>query len=87
MKTKLLRKIRRAGSMQIRIYSVTRENGMTVGMAIGANDSLYCGLFEMGDTENEVINKAIRIYYETHIDKIRADFKKYSRVSKNDIKQ
>ena len=87
MKTKLLRKIRRAGSMQIRIYSVTRENGITVGMVIGANSSLYCGLFKMGDTENEVINKAIRIYYETHIDKIRADFKKYSRVSKNDIKQ
>ena len=83
MKTKLLRKIRRAGSMQIRIYSVTRENGMTVGMAIGANSSLYCGLFTMGDTENEVINKAIRIYYETHIDKIRADFKKYSRNLKN----
>ncbi len=37
MKTNLLRKIRRAGSMQIRIHSVTRENGITVGMVIGAN--------------------------------------------------
>ena len=83
MKTKLLRKIRRAGSMQIRIHSVTRENGITVGMVIGAKSFLYCGLFKMGDTEKEVINKAIRIYYETHIDEIRADFKKYSRNFKN----
>lgn len=82
MKTKLLRKIRRLGANQVTIYSITSSDGLNTGMSYGYNDDIFSGLFRLGDTEQDVINKAIRIYYDINIDTIRNKYKKYSVKSK-----
>lgn len=78
MKVKLLKKIRQRGRDMVKIYSVTKTGGTVTGMHYGYNDEEYSGLFEFGDTENDVKNKACGIYLKNNIDAIR---KKYSRYS------
>ena len=71
MKAKLLKKLRRRGRNQIHIYSVTTTDGTTTGMSIGYSEDKYSGLFEFGDTEKEVYEKAERIYIEDYLQNIK----------------
>ena len=45
MKVRLLKKLRRRGQNQVRIYSVTKSNGTVTGMRYGYNDDKYSNLF------------------------------------------
>lgn len=78
MKTKLLKKLRARGYYKIDVYSITKTFGSITGMRYGHNGD-YGGLFEYGDTEEDVRKKASRRYLELNIDWIRKRYKKYSR--------
>lgn len=78
MKTKLLKKIRKIGKSQINIYSFTKKDDINIGMSFGCDSDLYCNLFEIGDTEDDINNKAIRVYYDNNKDCIREKYTKYS---------
>jgi hypothetical protein len=67
MKVELLKRLRRIGRNKVTVYSVTKTNGITTGMIIGFNESCYRGLFELGDTEKDIKEKAAGIYIENYI--------------------
>lgn len=67
MKVKLLRKLRKEGRNQIHVYSVTRSRNILTGMSYGFNEDKYRGLFNLGDTEEEVLEKATKIYINDYI--------------------
>lgn len=84
MKAKLLKKLRKEGRCQITILSVTTTtttwHGEDVtGMSYSYNDDDYRGLFCIGDTADEVREKAMKIYFQKNMDSIREKYKKYSR--------
>ncbi len=79
MKAKLLKELRYIGREQVHILSITRENGISVGMSYSFNDECYSDLFYMGDTEDDVKERAMKIYFENHINNIREKYKKYTR--------
>lgn len=76
MKTKLLKKLRNRGRNIITIYSITTRGGLTTGMSYGCPSDDYRDLFSLGDTKEEVIEKAMRIYIEKEIKRLRLK-KKY----------
>jgi len=78
MKTKLLRKLRNRGRNKITINSITTVGNTTTGMKYSYNENEYSGLFDYGDTEQDVKEKACRRYLETNIEQIRKQYKKYS---------
>ena len=71
MKVKLLKKLRRRGKDQVHIHSVTKQNGIVIGMKIGYSDDIYSDLFGFGDTKEEVLKKAETIYIEKYISDTR----------------
>lgn len=83
MKAKLLKKLREIGRDQITVHSVTRtttwRGEYVSGMSYGYNDDAYKGLFDFGDSEEDVRNKAMKIYFERNMEWIRSKYKKYSR--------
>lgn len=83
MKAKLLKKLRTTGRNQIDIYSVTKtttwRGEYITGMSYCYHNDDYSGLFELGDTEEDVRNKAMKIYFKKNIDYIREKYKKYSK--------
>ena len=83
MKTKLLKKLRAQGRCQISIHSVTTtttwRGELVTGMSYGYSNNAYRGLFALGDTEEEVRDKAMRIYMRENIEHFREKYKKYSR--------
>jgi len=82
MKARLLKKLRSIGRDMVAIYSVTKTNGVVTGMRIGYDDSIYSGLFEFGDTEVTVKEKACKIYLKNNIEQIRKRYKKFTRKNK-----
>lgn len=70
MKAKLLIKLRNLGREKINITSITKTNGVVTGMSYGYDYDEYKGLFELGDTEEDVKEKAARIYIKTNINEI-----------------
>jgi len=77
MKIKLLKRIRRIGASQITIVSVTTDSdGDTVGMCYAYSDKSYKRLFRLGDTEEDVERKAIKVYYKKHRDYYIKKYKK-----------
>ena len=82
MKTKLLRKIRKIGSSQIEVYSISYEDGVSVGMSVGMNNPIYSDLFRIGDTEEDIKKKSIKIYWREHKYQIKKEYYKYSRKNK-----
>lgn len=50
------------------------------------NDA-YKGLFTFGDTEDEVRDRAMKIYFKNNMDFIRVKYKKYSRRYKTKRKE
>lgn len=83
MKSKLLKKLRAEGRCQINIYSVTRtttwRGEYVTGMSYGYDDSDYKGLFDFGDSEDDVRDKAMKIYFRKNMEYIRHKYRKYSR--------
>ena len=67
MNIKLLKQLRRTGRDKIRVYSITANNGCIVGMGYSYDDDTYRGLFSIGDTIDDVKNKAARIYIENYL--------------------
>lgn len=71
MKTKLLKRLRREGRDMIHIHSVTTttswRGSIVTGMSYGYSSPEYAGLFSFGDTEEDVLNKAMRIYMEKEV--------------------
>lgn len=83
MKTKLLKMLRAQGRCQISIHSVTKtiswRGELITGMSYGYSNDAYRNLFTLGDTEEEVRDKAMRIYMRQNIEHFREKHKKYSR--------
>lgn len=83
MKAKLLKKLRAEGRCQIAILSVTTattwRGEIVTGMSYSYNNDDYRGLFCIGDTADEVRDKAMKIYFQKNMDGIREKYKKYSR--------
>lgn len=67
MKTKLLRKLKQEGRSQINIISVTKTDGIVTGMKIGYDEDEYKGIFNFGNTEEDVYRKAERIYINKYL--------------------
>lgn len=78
MKVKLLKRLRREANSQITFYSVRTSDGTVTGMRYGMNDERYSGLFSFGDTKEQVIAKAAKIFFEINMPSIREKYKKYS---------
>ena len=89
MKVKLLKKLRDIGRSQVNIYSVTRtttwRGECITGMSYGYNNDAYKGLFDFGDTEDKVRDKAMKIYFRENMEYIRNKYRKYSRKYKKRI--
>ena len=81
MKVKLLKRLRRIGRDQIQILSVTTTGGCTTGMSYSHPGEGYRELFSFGDTKEEVIERACKIYMNLNMSDIRKKYKKYSRKS------
>ena len=79
MKVKLLKILRKIGRNKIIIYSLTTTNGTVTGMKIGYDEDEYRGLFSFGDTEQDVKEKACKIYLQTNIEAIRKKYVKHSK--------
>ena len=79
MKVKLLKILRKIGRNKIKIYSFTTTNGTVTGMKIGYDEDEYRGLFSFGDTEQDVKEKACKIFLENNIESIRKKYVKYSK--------
>ena len=79
MKARLLKKLRSEGRSMVNVYSVTQTDGVVTGMKYGYNESIYSKLFNFGDTELDLKNKAARIYITSNIDYIRKKYSKYSK--------
>lgn len=71
MKTKLLRKLRNEGRNMINVYSITTTRGVVTGMSYGYSSPDYRDLFFLGDTEEDVREKAMRIYMEKEVKRRR----------------
>lgn len=81
MKVRLLKRLRKIGRGKVNIHSITTTNGVITGMQVGYDKDEYKGLFELGDTEMDVKEKASKIYLETNIHTIRKKYAKYSRIT------
>lgn len=85
MKVKLLKKLRDEGRDKVHISSTTTEQlrfsdeWITVGMTYSFNEPEYSDLFFLGDTEEDVKERAMSIFFEKNMDYIREKYKKYTR--------
>ena len=80
MKTKLLRKLREKGRNQITVYSITKTNGYPTGMSYGSPAvEGYYELFSSGDTEDDVKEKAFKVWFNQNKERIREKYRKYRR--------
>lgn len=54
------------------IYSVTTCRGVVTGMSYSIKSPEFKGIFSLGDTEDDVRDKAMRIYIAREIERRRA---------------
>jgi len=80
MKTKLLIKLCQIGRNKIDVVSVTTTNGVVTGMSLSFNEKEYRHIWEFGDTELDVKEKASKIYLQTNIENIRKKYAKYRKI-------
>jgi hypothetical protein len=78
MKIKLLKRLRDTGRASIIIYSVTRTNDIVTGMQYGCDDEGYSNIFSIGDTEEDMKDKACKVWLSKNIEWVRKKYKKYS---------
>ena len=83
MKVKLLKKLRSIARNRITIYSVTTEESWrgryVTGMTIGYSKPQYAHIFSFGMTEEDVKKEAEKIFFETEMEWVRKEYKKYTR--------
>ena len=83
MKTKLLKKLRDIGRNRVSIHSVTRtttwRGEFVSGMSIGYSLPQYAHIWDFGMTEEDVHKKAMKIFFDTEMDWVRKEYKKYTR--------
>lgn len=79
MKVKLLKRLRYIGRDMLSIHSITTSGGYVTGMGYYYSGKEYSDLFDFGDTEADVKEKACKIYLQTNIEAIRKKYKKYSK--------
>ena len=83
MKVKLLKKLRREARSRVTIYSVTTEESWrgkyVTGMSIGYSLPQYAHIFSFDMTEEDVMKKAEKIFFETEMGWVREKYKKYTR--------
>lgn len=85
MKAKLLKKLREEGRNKIHILSTTTEKRrfsdewINVGMRYSFDEPEYSDLFFFGNTEEDVKDRAMRIFFEKNMDSIREKYKKHTR--------
>jgi len=70
MKVKLLKRLRDIGRGMVNVHSITKENGISIGMKYGFDYDEYKGLFKLGDTEDDIKEKAARVYINSNINEI-----------------
>lgn len=89
MKTKLLKKLRNIGRNRVTIHSVTRTTNwrgeFVSGMSIGYNLPQYAHIWDIGMTEEDVYKKAMKIFFDTEMDRVRDEYKKRSRKYKHKL--
>ncbi len=78
MKVKLLKRLRSQSRDEVHINSVTTSGGTVTGMSIGYDDNCYEGIFDFGNTEEDVMRKVFHIFFSNRAEKIREKYKKYS---------
>lgn len=75
MKTKLFKRLRREGRNMVHIYSVTITSNwrgsVVTGMSYSYKSDEYAHLFNFGDTEDDVRDKAARIFMEKEVLRLR----------------
>ena len=92
MKVKLLKKLREEGRNKVHILSTTAEKRsfsdewINVGMRYSFDEPEYSDLFFIGDTEEDVKDRAMRIFFKTNMASIRGAYKKYTRKYKSNKK-
>ena len=84
MKTKLLKKLRHTVRNVIDIISVTTTSSAfseeyISGMSYSYTGKEYRDLFSIGNTENEVRQKACHIWFLNNIEQIKKKYRKYTR--------
>lgn len=75
MKVKLLRKLRRKARNQISIHSITKEGSLITDMSIGYDNAKYANIFNLFDTEEDVMRTVEHIYIEDYILKRKVKLK------------
>lgn len=76
MKTKLLRRLRREGRCQIRVYSVRKDmDGTVVGIRYGYNSDEYAHLWHFAMTSDELKSEAMKIYILRRIAELKGNEK------------
>jgi len=78
MKVALLKRLRSIGRNMVNIHSITITDDVTTGMSYGYDHKEYSGLFSLGDAEQDVKEKACKIYLQKNIETIRKKYRKYS---------
>ena len=88
MKTKLLKKLRAEARSRVTIYSVTTQESWrgkyVTGMSFGYSKPQYAHIFSFGMTEEDVKKKAEEIFFETEMEWVRREYKKYTRRYKHE---
>ena len=83
MKTILLKKLRAVARSRVTIYSVTTTETWSgkyvTGMSYGYSKPQYAHIFSFGMTEEDVKKKAEEIFFETEMEWVRREYKKYTR--------
>lgn len=90
MKTKLLKKLRNIGRNRVSIISVTRTTNwrgeFVTGMSIRYSLPQYANIWDFGMEEEDVHNKAMKIFFQTEMEWVRKNYKKYTRKYRYGIK-
>lgn len=75
MKNKLFKILRRKGRDMVRINGITITSNwrgsVVTGMSYSYKSDEYADLFSYGDTEDDVRDKAARIYMEKEVQRLR----------------
>ena len=83
MKVKLLKRLRRLMDSELTVRSITKTNGTVTGMSYAFSKEFYRGIWDYGDTEEDVKKKVRQIYWDNNAQSFREKYKRYSVKNKN----
>lgn len=88
MKTKLLRRLRREGRCQIRVYSVRKDmDGTVVGIRYGYNSDEYAHLWHFAMTSDELKSEAMKIYILRRVAELRTAMSHTSELAEQEAEE